>query len=338
LGDLDIAQAHRITEGAGVVVALIDTGVNADHQDLQGAILPGTAVDTGAAGDGRSDKDGHGTEMAGIVAGRGHGSGDGVLGLAPQSKILPIGVPLNALSFGDYMTEAVNFAIAHHAGVINMSFGASDDDAMHAAVRNAAAADIVLVAGSGNKNKSGEFPGRYPEVLTVGAYDRSGKIAPFSISGEQVDIAAPGVDVITTSNRSNDDYFDGDGTSQATAMVSGAAALLRAKFPQLSAGQIVHRLTATAVDAGPKGRDDSYGYGRLDIVKALTADVAPLPSSSARATGVTTAPVGAPAAENSALPTAKSPLVLIGIVGGLVVVVGLLIIVVLLFRRGVRRG
>jgi len=92
---------------------------------------------------------------------------------------------------------------------------------------------------------------------------------------------APGVDIVTTGNHGPDDYFNGGGTSEATAMVSGAAALLRAKYPELSAAEIVHRLTATADDAGPKGRDDAYGYGRLDIVKALSADVPPLASTAA---------------------------------------------------------
>lgn len=335
LSDLDVAQAHRITEGEGVTVALIDSGVNAGHQDLKGAILVGTNVETGDGGDGRDDGDGHGTEMAGIIAGRGHGSGDGVLGIAPQAKILPIAAPTNSLTSSRFMTAAIDFAIAHHAGVINMSFAfPKGDDAMHAAIQKAAAANIVLVAGTGNKGKSGGYPARYPEVLAVGAYSRDGDIAPFSIGGPQVDIAAPGVDIVTTSNRSADDYFDGGGTSPATAIVSGAAALLRAKYPSLSAAEIVHRLTATAIDAGPKGRDDSYGFGRLDIVKALTASVPPLSSSVEPTEGATG---GTSAAGPGDLPTAKSPVLLIGIGVGVVVLLGLVLIVVLV-ARGRRRA
>jgi type VII secretion-associated serine protease mycosin len=332
LHDLNIAQVHRMTEGAGVTVGLIDTGVNATQQDLRGAILAGVDVGPGASGDGRRDSDGHGTEMAGVIAARGHGSEDGVLGIAPEAKILPIGSPINTLATTDFMTDAIDFAVAHHVGVINMSFAFDGDETLQAAIRKAAAADIVLVAGAGNKGESGEYPGRYPEVLAVGAYGRDGKIAPFSVTGAQVDLAAPGVDIVTTSNRSADDYYEGQGTSEATAVVSGAAALVRAKFPDLSAAEVVHRLTATADDAGAKGRDDSYGYGRLDIVKALTAEVAPLPSSSA-ATGTSAAPQPT-AADSADLPTAKSPLLLVGILVGLLVVIGLVVVAT---RRRARR-
>jgi type VII secretion-associated serine protease mycosin len=333
LANLNLVEAHQVTEGSGVTVAVIDSGVNADHRDLRGAVLPGTDVGSDGGGDGRTDNDGHGTEMAGIIAGRGHGSGDGVLGIAPESKILPISAPIGSFSGGGFMMAAVDFAISHRAGVINMSFGSMDDETLHAAVRKAQAADIVLVASSGNDKKQGyEYPGRYPEVLAVGAYGRDEEIAPFSITGPQVDLVAPGVDIVTIGNQGADDYYEGQGTSEATAVVSGAAALLRAKYPDLSAAEIVHRLTATATDAGAKGRDDSYGYGRLDIVKALTADVAPLKS-----VGVTSAAAGATAptavAEAGDLPTAKSPLLLVGIVVGLLVLVGLVVIVVLVARR-----
>ncbi|MEV6849869.1 S8 family serine peptidase [Actinoplanes sp. NPDC051411] len=334
LSDLDIAQVHRITEGAGVTVGLIDTGVNASQQDLRGAVLAGTEVGPDASGDGRRDSDGHGTEMAGIIAGRGHSSKDGILGIAPEAKILPIGSPINTLATTDFMTDAVDFAITRHVGVINMSFAFDGDETLHAAIRKAAAADIVLIAGAGNEGKSGEYPGRYPEVLAVGAYGRDGKIASFSISGPQVGISAPGVDIVTTGNQGADDYYEGQGTSEATAVVSGAAALLRAKYPDLSAAEIVHRLTATATDAGAKGRDDSYGYGRLNIVKALTAHVAPLPSaavSSAAAGGAAPAPTSV--ADPEDLPTAKSPLLLVGIVVGLLVLGGLVVAVVVRGRR-----
>ena len=336
LTDLDIAQAHQVTKGAGVTIALIDSGVEADHRDLRGAVLPGTDVNSGRGGDGRFDTDGHGTEMAGIIAGRGHGSGDGVLGIAPAAKILPISAPTDTLTTSNYMTAAVDFAIAHHATVINMSFGTGDDAALHAAIGKARAADIVLVAASGNGTKDGlDYPGLYPEVLTVGAYGRDGQVASFSTTGSQVDLVAPGVDIVTTGDQSADDYYDGQGTSEATAVVSGAAALLRARYPQLSAPEIVHRLTATAVDAGPKGRDDSYGYGRLDIVKALTADVPTLGSSAAPTKAATAAPGGTSAAGPGDLPTAKSPVLLVGV--GVVVLLGLVLIVVLV-TRGRRRA
>lgn len=334
LANLDIAAAHRITEGADVTVAVIDSGVNAGQQDLAGAVETGIDLNPGESGDGRRDLEGHGTEMAGIIAARGHGDNDGVLGIAPEAKILPISVP-TGLTTSTSVAKAVDFAIDHHAGVINMSFGTGDDPTLHDAVGKALAADIVVVTAAGNDDKdNADYPGKYPEVLTVGASGRDGKLASFSTTGPQVDIVAPGVDIVTTGNRGADDYYKGDGTSEATAVVSGAAALLRAKFPDLSAAEIVHRLTATATDAGPKGRDDSYGYGRLNVVKALTADVAPLPTpgaSSAVAGGATVGPTAA--ADSSDLPAAKSPLLLVGIVVGLLVIVGLVVVLVLAGRR-----
>jgi type VII secretion-associated serine protease mycosin len=334
LSDLDIAKVHQISQGRGVIVALIDTGVDAKHRDLAGAVLPGYNTHHGPGNDstGRTDLDGHGTNMAGIIAGRGHGSGDGILGIAPAAEILPISAPVNGASSSTFMTVVVDFAIAHHAGVINMSFGSVDSDVMHEAIRKAQAADIVLVAGAGNRGESGEYPGKYPEVLTVGAYDRNHKIDPYSITGPQVDLAAPG-DQIPTTGINPTGYGIASGTSEAAAMVSGAAALIRAKFPKLDAAEVVHRLTATADDAGTPGRDDTYGYGRLDILKALTADVAPLPAGSASSStaGGPQAPTGTVGAGD--LPKAANPLLVTAILAGIVAVLGALVVAVMLHRR-----
>jgi type VII secretion-associated serine protease mycosin len=272
---LDVAKAHRLTRGEGVTVALIDTGVDAKHRDLAGAILPGEDLYEYPEGDGtgRYDLLGHGTQMAGVIAARGHGSSDGILGLAPAAKILPVRVIDIGFGDADTIAKAISYAVAHHAGVINMSFGGSDDPYLHDAIRQAQAADVVLVAAAGNRGAAGNnYPGRYPEVLTVGADDEHGKIAARSVQGPQVDLVAPGVHIATTGTNSSG-YFLGSGTSEATAVVSGAAALIRARYPKLSAAEVVHRLTATATDAGPAGRDDTYGYGRLNLIAALTADV-----------------------------------------------------------------
>lgn len=335
LTDLNIAKVHQITRGAGSTVALIDTGVDAKHRDLKGAVLPGrsTLNNQWADSTGREDPEGHGTNMAGIIAGRGHGSGDGVLGIAPAAKILPISAPINGYSSSSFMTKAIDFAIAQHAGVINMSFGSPGDETMHAAIRKAQAADIVLVGTSGNRGDPGDYPGKYPEVLTVGAYGQNHKIASFSITGPQVDLAAPGDQIVTTSHGPTE-YDIGNGTSEAAAMVSGAAALIRAEYPKMSAAEVVHRLTATADDAGSAGRDNTYGHGRLNIVKALTADVAPLPAASAPA-NETAAVVPSPtsALDTSDLPKAASPLLLAVILAGLVLFAGAIVVAALLWRR-----
>jgi type VII secretion-associated serine protease mycosin len=338
LTDLNIAKVHQVTRGEGSIVALIDTGVDAKHRDLTGAVLPGrTTLDNRwVDGTASEDHDGHGTNMAGIIAGRGHGSGDGVLGIAPAAKILPIGAPINGLGSSTFMTVAVDFAIVQHAGVINMSFGRLDDETMHDAIRKAQAADIVLVTASGNRGDPGDYPGKYPEVLTVGAYGQNHEIASFSIIGPQVDLAAPGDQIVTTSHGPTD-YDIGNGTSEAAAMVSGAAALIRAKYPRMSAAEVVHRLTATAEDTGPPGRDDTYGYGRLDIVQALTADVAPLPAASAPAAAANDTAAAAPsptsALDTSDLPKAASPLLLAVILAGIVLFVGAIVIAAIYWRR-----
>lgn len=322
LGDLKIAEAQRITKGAGVTVALIDSGVDSHHPDLAGAVLPGldTTDSNLSRRSGTEDVDGHGTAMAGLIAGRGHGSGAGVLGIAPAAKLLPIATGGTGLSSSAYMTKAVDFAIQQHAGVINMSFGRGDDPTLHKAIRKAAAADIVLVAAAGNDsalgNAAGQFPGRYPEVLAVGAYGKDRKIAPISITGPHVGLAAPGDQIISTA-MGNGGYEVTTGTSDATAIVSGAAALVRAKYPNLSAAEVVHRLTATADDAGPVGRDDTYGYGLLNVVEALTADVAPLPAGGASGAGPRAVEPG-----SGDLPKPVGVLVPALIVGGLVLLVG----------------
>ncbi|GAB3065267.1 hypothetical protein GCM10027186_16350 [Micromonospora schwarzwaldensis] len=126
------------------------------------------------------------------------------------------------------------------------------------------------------------YPASEPGVIAVGGIDRNGLHAAISVSGPEVDVVAPAVDIYSTSFGGK--YSKGTGTSSATAIVAGAAALIRSKYPHLPAEEVAHRLTATAVDKGPPGRDDQYGYGVIDLVAALTADVPPIGFES---TGVT---------------------------------------------------
>ncbi|GIE27760.1 hypothetical protein Ait01nite_008050 [Actinoplanes italicus] len=149
------------------------------------------------------------------------------------------------------------------------------------------------------------FPAALPDVLAVGAIDRNGDVAKFSITDPKVGICAPGVDMVTTDL--HDKYAKGQGTSQATAIVSGAAALVRAKFPELSAPEVIHRLTATAKDNGPPGRDDQCGYGVLDIVKALTAEVPPLDPSAGAGSGSAAPTVGGSVSAGASAPTGSEP-------------------------------
>jgi type VII secretion-associated serine protease mycosin len=287
LGFLHVAEAHRITQGAGITVAVIDTGVDASHPDLVGSVLPGKdfAIIKANAQDGRTDLGGHGTAMAGLIAAHGHGSGAGALGIAPQAKILPIRRTETNDGKSPDIAATIRWAVAQGAKVISMSFGDPNDDfAERAAILEARRADVVLIAGAGNRPRDQQvlYPASYEGVLAVGGVDRNGNHAPISVTGPQVALSAPAVDITTTTTRANGGggYQTARGTSDATAIVAGAAALVRAKYPNLTAPEVIHRLTATATDKGAPGRDEEYGNGVLNLVAALTADVPPLPAAS----------------------------------------------------------
>ena len=326
-GPLKVAQAQKISKGAGVIVALLDTGVDGTHPDLRGAVLPGRHVVQNTPA-GNDDIEGHGTGMAGVIAGRGHGGGAGVLGIAPAAKIMPV-QPINDSYF---VAVGIRWAVQHGAKVINLAFVTHPSESLQAAVREAVAGDVVLVGSSGNNGDTGnelEYPGAYPEVLTVGAVDRKNKVAKFSNHGKQVDIVAPGVDIPGPAPYGK--YVLGNGTSGATAIVSGAAALIRAKYPDLSAAEVVERLTSTAIDRGAKGRDDYYGIGQLDLLAALTT-AQPRASSAPAVTDAPAAIPGAAPADDSdgGLPP------LLFVAAGLVLLVGALLVVILLIARSRR--
>jgi type VII secretion-associated serine protease mycosin len=279
LGFLSVTDAHRISRGNGVTVAVIDTGVQ-PVPSLKGNVLRGTVVDPAGSGDGRADRIGHGTAMAGLIAAHGTREDAGALGIAPEAKILPITDNVGRVQGSNDLTAtAINWAVAHGAEVINISSGGGPSPALRAAVQAALEADVVVVASAGNKPSATavQFPAFYPGVIAVGAVDRNGNLASISTTGRGVVITAPGVDI--TSTGLNGQYRKGTGTSDAAAIVSGAVALIRSKYPDLSAKEVVHRLEATAIDKGAPGLDDQYGYGVLNLVGALTADVPPLTPS-----------------------------------------------------------
>ncbi|WP_433725415.1 S8 family serine peptidase [Actinoplanes sp. CA-051413] len=309
---LDIAAAHQVSEGAGVTVAVIDTGVQADRPDLKGAVLPGS--DVTASGDGRQDELGHGTAMAGIIAARGHGTGRGLLGIAPRARVLPVRPASGPL----VVAKAIEWAVDHDARVINMSFAVGGGDDLAAAVAAAARSDVVLVAATGNDGEEGidgDYPAAYPEVLAVGASGRKGEATKFSHRGPQLDLVAPGVDIPVIGGKLDREYRVVEGTSASTAIVSGAAALIRSKYPKLSAADVVSVLESTATDKGAPGRDDTYGNGELNLVAALKAAARP-----SRPAPATSAAVIAGTGDDDDLPVlAIGILVLTGAVIALVV-------------------
>ncbi|WP_018789845.1 type VII secretion-associated serine protease mycosin [Salinispora arenicola] len=279
LSYLDVDSAHRHSQGEGVVVAVPDTGVN-PHPDLRRNLLPGIDL-IERSPDGRQDTHGHGTEMAGLIAAHGRSDGSGALGIAPKAKVLPIKAIYNESDTGavdedNYLAVAVERAAASGAKVISISASGPFRFRLERAIKAAIAANVVVVAGVGNwpDDTRVTYPAKMEGVIAVGGVDRNGRVADISTRGPEVDIVAPCVDVYSTSFDSR--YRGGTGTSNSTAIVAGAAALVRAKFPDLSAEEVAHRLTATAVDKGPPGHDEQYGHGVVDLVAALTADVPPL--------------------------------------------------------------
>lgn len=303
---LKMDEAHRITEGAGVKVAVIDSGTSV-HTDLKKNLLKGTDVTPGGDGTGRVDTSGHGTLMAGLIAGHGHGSGAGALGMAPAAKVVPVKAFDGPADNGNRLVTAIEWATKAGVGVMNISGATVPSRLLLAAAGEAVRSDVVVVASTGNRNKEFlvAYPAAIPEVLAVGAVDRKGKLADFSVTGSAVDICAPGADIVGPYK--NNKYYKGYGTSQAAAVVSGAVALVRAKFPELSAEEVVHRITATADDIGPSGKDDQCGYGVLNVVKALTAEVEPVtPTASAAASAAPSASAVAAGAPTAQTPSAQA--------------------------------
>jgi type VII secretion-associated serine protease mycosin len=274
LQSLDGESIWKISRGKGQTIAVIDGAVNGKHPDLTGNVLPGKNFDEGSA----KDDDEHGTAMAGIIAGHGHGKGrqDGVMGLAPEAKILPLRT--NASS-DIQLVKAVKYAVDHGATVINISQGDSSYSSDVAdAVAYALGKDVPIFASTGNSAGPVEYPAKYPGVVAVGAHKRDGSIWKDSSRGKETLVSAPGAGVVTTGGPSDlNGYQVGDGTSDATAYSSAAAALIKAKYPDLTAGQVVNRLTETAEmppsETGAKVPDERYGYGAIRPLAALQEDV-----------------------------------------------------------------
>jgi type VII secretion-associated serine protease mycosin len=273
LAALGITEAQRISRGDGVIVAVTDTGVDDKHAELAGAVLPGRGFGEGNTTDGRFDSIGHGTGMAGLIAGRGLPQGGGMLGIAPQAKILPVQTLQGDLGVPTNLAAGINWASGQGAKVICIAAVTSEDPAVKTAVEAALRADVVVVAGVGNTpaDKVVGFPARLPGILAVGGTDRNGNHATVSATGPEILVAAPAVDIVSTAPFGK--YDVSTGTSNATAIVAGVVALVRARYPQLSGPEVVRRITATAVDKGPPGRDDEYGFGIVNPVAALTADL-----------------------------------------------------------------
>ncbi|MFC1570432.1 S8 family serine peptidase, partial [Candidatus Omnitrophota bacterium] len=332
---IDMQQAWDISTGAGVIVAVLDTGIDYTHPDIASQLwynqgeIPDNGIDDDANGyiddylgwdfvgtDSDSpvqDKDvmdvgGHGTHVAGIIAAG--ANTEGIIGVAPDAKILPVRV-LDNLGVGPMsaIIKGIDYAVAMGAKVINLSLGGLGyaTSALMKAVKDAIDAGSVIIAAAGNEGADvdGYYPANIPGIISVSAtapgawhpaaadgshpmassIDPNDPLASFSNYGDSINLAAPGVDILslrasgTDMNESGGSTFTPDaeymyaqGTSMAAPFVSGLAALLFANDPTLTPDEIKQKLYSSAEDLGDAGFDPLYGHGLINAYQALQYD------------------------------------------------------------------
>lgn len=265
-----------LATGAGVTVAVIDSGVDTDHVQLRGRVLSGNDfLDRGR--DGSRDCAGHGTAVASLIAAAPR---DGVefRGLAPKAKILPVRISeqqiIDGRESGRTVTpavfaQAIRWAVDNGADVVNLSVVLYEDNPLvQAAIEHALDEDVVVVAAAGNLHDNGDplpYPAAYPGVIGVGAIGATGQRSAFSQVGSYVDLVAPGEAVLVAAPGRG--HLEQSGTSYAAPFVAATAALLREYRPELSAAEVAARIIATT-DPAPDGA--GYGSGVLNPYRALT--------------------------------------------------------------------
>jgi len=295
LSMLNVPAAWTVSRGQGVTVAVLDSGVAPTVSDLAGSVIPGpdlTGVSTPPAS---PDWGQHGTWMASIIAGHGHGfdGEDGVTGVAPEAKILSIRVipDRNDPGYNSYereqedrvqdsLGEGIRYAVDHGADVISMSIGyGSPSAAVRSALQYAYGHGVAVVASTGNSGDTStasrdgyaplKFPADYPGVIGVAAVGTSGTVAGFSSDNLSVEVAAPGVSI--SAQGRDGQYWLVTGTSPACALVAGIAALIKARYPGLAPDLLAQALSSTTQFRPAGGYDQQVGFGTVDAAAALTA-------------------------------------------------------------------
>jgi thermitase len=277
----DAAGLGTFPATGGVKVGIVDTGIRATHEDLSGKVancarsqglvpvLGGSIQENSCA-----DDNGHGSHVAGTIAAKAN-NGRGVAGVAFNSSLgicKALGGPLGAGATSD-VANCITYLKDKGARVISMSLGGGDSTTLHNAVNYAWAGGngALLVAAAGNDgNATLNYPAAYAEVVSVAATDHNDARASFSNANADVEIAAPGVNILSSWNSSDTSYNTISGTSMATPHVSGVAAVIAGKTPSLTASGIRSKLDASIDDKGPPGRDPEYGFGRVNLQKAAT--------------------------------------------------------------------
>ncbi|MDH6350897.1 serine protease [Brevibacillus sp. 1238] len=256
-----------VNSNQAITIAVLDTGADYNHPDLKGNLLPG--VNLVNPGKSAQDDNGHGTEVIGVLGAKGN-NGIGVAGVVWNAKILPVKV-LNknaSTTDVDMIAKGINAALDRGAKVILMSFSSmAYSRAMKNAVDRAERNGAVLVAASGNEASRVAYPAAYPTVIAVGAINGRNQVLYQSNTGPEMNLVAPGLNVYTT--KLGGKYGSVSGTSVAAPQVAGAAALILARHPKLSALDVRQMLYQTATDIGEGGWDRQAGYGLLDVNKAV---------------------------------------------------------------------
>ena len=279
----DAAVLGTFPSSGGALVGIVDTGIRATHEDLAGkvaycaksqGVLPvlGGSIQEGSC----ADDNGHGSHTSGTITANTN-NGKGVAGVAFNSKLAvckALGGPLGQGSTAD-VANCIVWAHNKGAKVISMSLGGGDSTTLHNAVQTAwaggGAGGTVLVAAAGNDGDSTvNYPAGYAEVVSVAATDSNDARASFSNANADVEIAAPGVNVLSTYNSSDTSYTTLSGTSMATPHVAGATAIIWDKYPTAAATTIRSKLDAAVDDLGTAGRDASFGFGRVNLAKAAS--------------------------------------------------------------------
>ena len=270
------------TGDSDLVVAIIDSGFDLDHPDLAGVSVVAPRNETWNSTD-ITDTYGHGTHVAGTIFARTNNA-TGIAGIAPDVTFMPIKV-LDDGGFGwiSDVLDAVDWARTHGADIINLSLGGTlerEQIALFQSTFSAARAEGILVVAAAGNGGSPQmyYPAGLQGVVSVAAVDAADEAAWFSTYNRAVDIAAPGVDTLSTSLDAPSRYARESGTSMASPHVVGVAALVWSARPELTVGELEAVLRTSALDLGDPGRDNVFGSGRIDAAAALTGDVPdPLP-------------------------------------------------------------
>ncbi|MFJ2575433.1 S8 family serine peptidase [Kitasatospora aureofaciens] len=330
-------EIWKISTGQGITVAVIDGGFKFDHPDLVGQLMPGKDF-SGSFGGVGTYSDGHGTAMASLIAGTGKGmDGKGAYGLAPGAKVLPLkikdgseGGALTSKVLLGQIGQAVDYAVGQGVKVIDISQGMAavvpdpDDVAqLNSVLARATAKGSLVIASVGNSAQDGnllEYPSGLPYVVGVGAVDKNVTTTAESQQGRQVDLVAPGMDIIEACTGSTG-YCKSHGTSDAAALVSASVALVWAVHPEWTANQVLRVLINTAgKPTDGSNRNDGVGYGAVRPRIALTApgdpgpgNVYPIPSkvpslaSASPSPTASSAPASSPAAVSAPPTKGTSP-------------------------------